>query len=233
MELNQYLLGLLQKKQKNYITLRFIRDTMPKALLNSHRLTKNSSLRMVRKAFEPYLSEDLICFEGRRTVYLGQNLGVDEIILNKLCQNPHLSSKQLQNRLPFKNVDFIGGLNKLLKEQKVTCELHSKTHTPKLFALKHGSQKWEKRNTDSDEALFRAAFHTVGQGRQFVRIHEIRDFLNWPKDHFDSTLERLKSNLAIQLQGGDPKLLTKEELEKSYTDTKERLRIIVNWIDNG
>ena len=233
MELNQYLLSLLQKKQKNYLTLRVVRDSLPKDLLKSHSLTRSSSLTAIRKAFEPYLGEDLICFQGRKTAYLGRNLRVDEIIIDKLRQNANLSSKQLQNQLPFKSEDFIAGINRLIKEQKVICELHSKTHAPKSFVIKQSSQKWEQQNTDSDEALFRAAFQTVGQGRQFVRIHEIRDFLNWPKDRFDGTLERLKSALAIQLQGGDPKLLSKKELEKSYTDAKGRLRIIVNWIDNG
>lgn len=233
MNLNQYLLSLLQKKQKTYATLRFVRDAIPKNLLNSLGLTKSSSLKVIRKAFESHLGKDLIFFEGRRTLYLGLNLRVDEVILHKLRQSTHLSSKQLQNQLPYKNADFIAGLNKLLKEQKVTCELHSKTHAPRLVSLNQTPRKWNKQHTDNDEALFQAAFRTVGQGRQFVRIHEIRDFLSWPKDRFNSTLEKLKTALVIQLQGGDPKLLTKEELDKSYTDDKGRLRIIVNWIGNG
>ena len=176
MEINQYLLSLLHKKGKDYLTLRFVRDSMPKSLLNSLGLIKGrSSLQATRKAFKQHLSKNLICFEGKRTTYLGLNLNVDEMIYRNLQQKEPLSSKQLQNQLPFKNEDFIAGLNELLKEQKVTCELHSKTHIPKLFALNHERQKSSKSKSVSDEALFQAAFDTVGQGRQFVRIHEIRD----------------------------------------------------------
>ena len=233
MDLNQYLLSLLKKKKKNYLTLRLVRDILPKDLLNSFGLTKSSGLKAIRKSFERHLNEELICFEGRRTLYVGLDIGIDEIILKKLNKNAHLSSKQLQNQLPYKSSDFASGLNKLLKEQKVICELHAKTHAPKLFILNQRPQKKGEEHFDSDEALFQAAFRTVGQGRQFVRIHEIRDFLNWPTDRFNRTLEALKSSLTIQLQGGDPKLLTKEELDKSYIDANGRLRIIVNWVGNG
>jgi hypothetical protein len=232
MYLTSYLLDLLDKKQKDFTTLRSVRDSMPVKLLKDLGLVKGkSSLKSVKEKIIPGLDKRFKVFDGSRTLYLGFNLSVEEMILKRLQKNPRVSSKQLRNQLPFKNEEFIGGINKLMVLGRISCELNHKTHLPKSFHLLERKQAGMKKETTKDDAvLFEEAFKSVGGGRHFVRIHEIRSYLGWSDARFDTVLENLKSNLTIQLQGGDPSMLTKEELAQSYTDNKGRIRITVNWV---
>ncbi len=229
--MNRCILDLLKRKQKDYLTLRSVRDLLPKDLLNSLGLKKGqSTLTLTKKVIRSRLGEQFKIFEGSRTCYLGLNLSIEEMILKKIQQKPDLSSKQLRNQLPYNNADFIIGINKLLSTARIYCELHPKTHLPRSFSLVPPSVGMVKDHFSEDISLFKQAFLEVGKGRQFVRIHEIRAYLNWSNARFNATIEKLKSKLIIQLQGGDPSLLTKEELENSYTDAKGRIRITVNWM---
>ena len=132
MELNGYLLELLKKTQRDFITLRAVRDSLPTELLKSLKLIKGKSpLSSVRKKITPYLGERSKVFEGSRTNYLGLNFTTEELIFRVLQKKPDASSKQLRNRLPFKNADFVAGLNNLLASGRIICEIHPKTHQPK------------------------------------------------------------------------------------------------------
>ena len=83
-----------------------------------------------------------------------------------------------------------------------------------------------------DQAIrdFRNAYEELGKGRGFVRIHRVRDLLNWSEKKFKVVMEHLVSNLVVELTGGDPSSMTKEELEKSWPDKRTGfLCITMTW----
>lgn len=231
MEIDQFLYDLLHKRNRDYLTVRSVRDALSSRQLKQLDLVKGkSSVAMVIDKLRPYFKETFREFVGPRTVYIGFNLSIEELIIRKLAKNGALSSKQLRNQLPIKNREFILEINRLLSSARITCTLNEKSHLPVSFRVSDPAKLQEVVSGENDALLFENALKKIGKGSHFVRIHEIRDYLNWPRSRFNSVLERLKAELAIQLQGGDPSLLTEAELKHSYVDEKGRVRITVTWI---
>jgi len=69
---------------------------------------------------------------------------------------------------------------------------------------------------DDDRREFQGAYRAVGKGRDFVRIHYVRENLGWPSDDFEYVLNALSAEYTIELHGGDPSQLSREEINDSY-----------------
>ena len=87
----------------------------------------------------------------------------------------------------------------------------------------------EPRARSRDAQRFYEAYRAIGQGRDFVRIHRIREALGWPREDFDGLLDTLAAAYHIELHGGNPGSLSPEQLEGSYRDAHGRLYLTVSW----
>lgn len=87
----------------------------------------------------------------------------------------------------------------------------------------------ESVESGDDRLAFQAAYDEVGQGRDFVRIHRLREALEWPREHFERVLRDLMGDYTVELHGGDPSLLTATDLRNSYTDEHGTLFITLSW----
>ncbi len=87
----------------------------------------------------------------------------------------------------------------------------------------------EPKAPSRDAQRFYDAYRAIGQGRDFVRIHRIREALGWPREDFDCLLETLAAAYHIELHGGDPGRLSAEQLEGSYHDAHGKLYLTVSW----
>lgn len=87
----------------------------------------------------------------------------------------------------------------------------------------------EPRGQSRDTQRFYDAYRVIGQGRDFVRIHRIREALGWPREDFDCLLDTLAAAYHIELHGGNPGQLSPEQLEGSYCDAQGRLYLTVSW----
>lgn len=83
--------------------------------------------------------------------------------------------------------------------------------------------------TEQDRNAFKAAYNAVGKGKSFVRIHRIRNYLNWCDNRFNSVLSELIYDYSVQLHGGDPSKLTEKEINSSFTDEYRTLYITLTW----
>ncbi|MDM8522671.1 hypothetical protein QUF80_04795 [Desulfococcaceae bacterium HSG8] len=228
---------LLKKKEKNYLTVRQVRDGLSTATLNFFRLKKEKSNPAdVLKKLEPHFGNSLQNYDGyRKTKYIGFKMSLGEILFKKIEQNPGLSQKKLSMNIPMTITDYIPVLNDLLKAGKVLCTFNEK-RTPMLevsqkIPISLEAEKSEMK-TVNDRDAFKAAYDEVGRGRDFVRIHSIREYLNWSREHFDSVLIELRGSYTIRLHGGDPSTMTEKEIQDSFMDEKGRLRINVTWRGN-
>lgn len=78
----------------------------------------------------------------------------------------------------------------------------------------------------SHRKAFRAAYDKIGNGRGFVRIHKIREQLNWSREQFEKVLKSLIHDLTIELHGGDPSIMSEQEIDDSYIDPRTNFLFI-------
>ncbi len=227
---------LLKKKNKDYLTITQIRNSLAASVLKHLGITKQrSSVSEVLKKLKPYIGTCMWEYRGSKTVYIGFRKSFEDIILNKISRQPNISSKNLGKDLPMPRKDFISTLNKLLESGKIVCTLNEE-HTIFLkisdFPVPTQSQGMKKKSRKSDSndiAIFKSAYESVRNGGGVVRIHRIREYLNWSKEQFDKTLKRLMADYTIELHGGDPSIMTEKEIKNSFTDENGILYINLTW----
>ncbi len=231
-DIDQLVLALLQKQGKDYLTVKQIVTGLPSAPRKRLALTTSQSVAMLLRKLTPHLGEHLQVYRGSRSSYIGRNLSPEELILRRIRQKPGVSSKQLGTQLPMAKKPYITALNALLKTGAVVCSLRE-NHTP---CLTIGDAHLPLPATPSVEPVdarsaFKNAYDRVGQGGDFVRIHRLRDALEWPRERFDQVLLALMADYTIELHGGEPSLLTATELCDSFTDAHGTLYLTLSWRD--
>lgn len=127
------------------------------------------------------------------------------------------------------NLTFRQTLEKLIREHAPEGD---KYLWPELFTANDNQEETtdnENQAAQDDIQAFHSAYLAIGDGREFIRIHKIRETLAWPQERFNTVLEQLSTAYKIELQGGDPSKLTAEELESSYRDKDDQQFITISW----
>lgn len=221
---------LLKKRKKDYLTVTQIKNGLSAALLRQMGLAKHKSgVGDVLKHLKPHLGTGISAYKGPRSVYIGFNMSLEDVILNKIRQTPGMSPKNLARNLPMVKKDFIANLNKLLDRGTVVCTF-SENHTPRLkISCKIGGQTTLEECPTDGRSAFKAACEKVAKGQKFVRIHRVREYLNWPGERFDRMLMHLMADYTIELHGGDPSIMTENEIKASFVDENGLLYINLTW----
>lgn len=228
-DVEEQIARLLQKKRESYLTVTQIRNGLPASVLKHFGLNKKRSgpADIIRK-LKPYL-RNMSEYKGSRTAYIGFRKSSDEIILDKIRRKPGISPKNLARILPMVKKEFIAGLNRLLESGDVICAFNNNYMPGLKIAAKIGEQiSLENRPTDG-RAAFKSAYNKVGKGKNFVRIHRIREHLNWPSERFERMLMDLMADYTVELHGGDPTTMTEKEIRDSFTDENGLLYINLTW----
>lgn len=220
---------VLQQRGKAYLTLRQVITGLPARLRRELGLTPRLATAEVLNKITPFLGDSLQVYRGTTTIYIGQKHSPDEFLLQQLQQQPGISPKQLGLRLPLSKQTYLMTLNALLETGTVVCTFKD-THIPALqMARSIPTLAMAQHSVENERAAFLAAYQEVGQGRSFVRIHRLRDTLPWPRERFDRALEALAADYTIELHGGDPSVMTAEELRQSFTAADGILYIALSW----
>jgi len=228
--------ALLKKKNKDYLTITQIRNSLAASVLNHFGIKKQkSSVSEVLKKLKPYIGSCMWEYRGAKTVYIGFRKSFEEIILNKIREQPNISSKNLSKDLPMLKKDFISTLNKLLESGNILCTLNEE-HTVFLkisdlpvSAQNQGTKRKIRKNDSNDTSIFKTAYESVRNGGGVVRIHRIREYLDWSRERFDKTLKKLMADYTVELHGGDPSVMTEKEIKDSFTDKEGLLYINLTW----
>jgi hypothetical protein len=229
-DVEQLILALLRKLGRDYLPVKQIVVRLPVAPRRRLALsTAQPSAALVHK-LSPYLGKRLQVYKGSRSTYIGHNLPLEEIIIRRIQQQPGVSTKQLGIQLPITKQPYITTLNRLLKSGAVVCTLRE-NHTLCLsIATAHTPLPAPTQAEAGDDRLaFKEAYAKVGQGRDFVRIHRLRDALGWPRAHFDRVLRELMADYVVELHAGDPSLFTDTDLSDSFTDEHGTLYLTLSW----
>jgi hypothetical protein len=220
---------ILHQRGKDYLTIRQIRASLSRRVRQQLSLTTRHSTTDMLKKLMPWLGESLQVYHGSTSIYIGQKRSPAEFILQRVQQYPGISPKQLGLGLPLLKRNYITALNDLLGTGTVVCILKD-NHMPMLHLSSHTpTQGTAQASVEDDRLAFHAAYNTVGHGRSFVRIHRLRDALPWPRERFDGVLQALLGDYTVELHGGDPSVMTEEDLRHSFTDADGTLYIALSW----
>ncbi len=229
-DVEQLVLALLHKQEKDYLTVKQIVAGLPSAPRKRLALTPSQPATVLLRKLTPYLGKRLQVYKGSRSSYIGRHLSLEELIVRRIQQRPGISSKQLGTQLPMAKQPYLTALNALLKTGAVVCALRE-NHTLCLIIADTHVPVSETASVEPGDArsTFKDAYDTVGQGGDFVRIHRLRDALGWPRERFDQVLMDLIADYTVELHGGDPSLLTATDRRDSFADAHGTLYLTLSW----
>lgn len=209
-------LNLLEKENRDFLTVTQVRKRVPINLLNRLKLKRSSNNSVFVKKIKPFLNGKLSYYKSRYA-YIGYRKSDDELIKTFLTDK-NCSAKKTASQIPLTKIRFTKALNKLISDGAVLVSINENMHP----ILNLASSK-----VIEDDKLFEDLF--PHNNRSFIRIHKLREKSSWGRERFDKALKSLSVSGKIQLLGGDPSELTQEEIENSYVDSKGRLRIMITW----
>jgi hypothetical protein len=220
---------ILRKWGKDYLTVRQISVSLSRHVRQQLSLTTRHATADILKKLTPWLGESLQVYYGPTSLYIGQKRSAAELILQRVRQHPGISPRQLGLGLPLSQRTYLTVLNDLLGTGTVICTFKD-NHMPMLHLSSHApAQSTAQASVEDDHLAFHAAYTTIGHGRSFVRIHRLRDALPWPREQFDRVLRTLLTDYTVELHGGDPSVMTEEELRHSFTDADGTFYIALSW----
>jgi hypothetical protein len=230
----QLIITLLDDQDKDYITLNSLKkQTQIKNIL---KLTPKMTNTDIKKKLLPHVENDIRIENGYKGLYVARNINDTELIINRLRKKPD-SLGNLKKNFPVQAKKLVKIVSQMVMSGKLCVEftrngiinLSSNDNVPKIE--NQTLQDTAEIKPLSDYQKMKAAYDHVGSGRSFVRIHAMRDYLNWPRERFDQTLEQLTKKLIIQLHFGDPSILTEKQLTDSYVDDEGQVCITITWRD--
>ena len=231
-DLEHDIIRILQQRGKAYLTVRQVVASLRTRVRQQLGLTRSQATAELLKKMTPLLGTSLQVYRGSRSVYIGQKQSPAEFILHRVQQSPGLSPKQLGLGLPLPKHSYIATLNMLLEAGTLVCTFKD-PHLPVLHISRHTPpQEMAPANGGNERAAFQTAYNEVGHGRSFVRIHRLRDALPWARERFERVLQALVADYTIELHGGDPSVMTAEELHQSFTAADGTLYIALSWRGN-
>ena len=226
----------LERAERDYLTVPQLVRSLPKRLRQALGVEGETRAGHIAERIRLLLGEGVLIRKGQRSLCLCRDLSEGELIRREAARKPGLTSKQLKTKLPLRESDFLPALNSLLQRGDLFCTLNREhralMHPAEQPAEAQVREEEEQAPMSSEEKMaFHKAYEAVGRGRRFVRIHLVREHLQWPRERFDRVLSELRRNFQVQLHGGDLSSMTETEIRDSYTDEQGRLYITLTWSD--
>ena len=196
----------------------------------------------IQKIITPMLDGKYVFHRRGTFIFILEPKAHEEFVLDALEKKPQ-TPKNIARFTPFSKKecsDIISGLvNQGRVILKIDDDLQARIYktdapkTPRQASSPARSDKPEvKGNKDYSEYTvenFRKAFHSLDNGRVFVKISDLRKTLGWPRNIFDSALRQLRDARLIQLHAGDASLMTPEEVQDCFVDENNFRMGTVTW----
>jgi len=226
----QLIIKIFDDQEVNYLTIKKLkRKSKIKKIL---RLTDKMSNTDIKNKLLPHINNAIRVVKGYKTgLYVTRNISDAEIIINAIKKKP-CSLNQLKVYFPIQANKLVQLVSQMVMSGQL-CVNFTVKGIINLSITNNNTEKNEsilpEIKTRSDREKMKEAYDHVGGGHSFVRIHAMREYLNWSTDRFNQTLEQLTRELVIQLHCGDPSALTEQQLEDSYLDDEKQVCITITW----
>ncbi len=219
--LQDILTQLFDKQKRDYITITQLKTSLPRdveKILGPR--VKNVTNKKFIERIKPHLSEPYTIHKKGAGTYL-LRAPIQEIIHAYIAQKAPVSIRNVSKKLPFQKGQIAEAVNALAQSGAIQLQIvaQSRDYTVQFFVPER-----------SDPTLvIKKAYDIIRKDRNYVKIYELRRYLNWPKQVFESAIQSLWDAGIVELQASDPLLLTEDQRSDSYMDTTHTLRILLIW----
>jgi len=226
----------LEKSGKLYLPIKTMVRNIPQDLRTRLEIKVNAPVKKLRSQVERLLGQRLKVFSAKKSTYIGKNLENAEIISDIVQDHPEISLKMVCQKVPVTKQQTIETINEMIQNGILIPRINDKLNIF-LTLNKQPDEQTEGKDTPVDPqnvdedltSTFHEAYKTIGKGRNFIRIHRIREHLNWPGDQFDAVMKSLVQNYQVELHGGDPSSMSDDEIANSFKDENGQLFLTISW----
>jgi hypothetical protein len=244
--INQAIVKALSKEKNGYLNIKtlitgFNVEVKIKLGFEKNIKAKDFTANEALKRLGPYLNDSIIVYSKGSLIYLSLD-SKDNMVLRKLQQVKSFPSFKMlrKNVAPLLHDDFTRVLNSLLLSGKVMCTFKGDNPILSLSEqadiqsfesvdLIEDRQVLQDTETVDDPEIFQAALSVSGKGRRMVYLYMVRRYLKWSRERFDTLVRKLREEYRIQLHGGDPSVMTEDQVRDSFMDERGVLHISVSW----
>lgn len=244
--INQSVVKALNRDKNGYLNIKSLIIGFPveiKRILGFEKniMAKDFTGKEALMRLGPHLDKTVLIYSKGNLIYLSLD-SKENMILKKFRQVKSFPTFKMlrKNVVPLLKDDFTQVLNGLLLSGKVKCTFKGDNPILSLSEqvsiqpfepvdlIKDGPVNPDIETLDDPE-FFQAALNSIGQGRRMVYIYMVRHHLNWSRERFDKLIRKLRAEYRIQLHGGDPSVMTEDQVQDSFMDERGVLYISVSW----
>ena len=218
---------LLDKEKRPFISLTKLVIKLGSEARKKLGINKNNTASKIIHAINDFAEDDFMFLKKGRDNYLLRPCMPEDLILNELSYTEGKSPKVIAQRMPFLKSDFIKLINELLEKGDIKIRMSDNFEIKFYLAIHQEAKEYTV-----DE--FRKAFDVNnilpnGSKRIFVRIYDIRNTLNWPREVFDKMLKDLRDKRIITLHALEMAGMTLKNVEDSFVDENNFRMGTVTW----
>ncbi|ETR72333.1 MAG: hypothetical protein OMM_01809 [Candidatus Magnetoglobus multicellularis str. Araruama] len=209
--------------------------TNHKHLRDLLQIKRDTDRPAIKKKLSPHVTNAIRITNGYKGLYVTRNMSDTELIISSLGKKTPLGT--LKMFFPIQTTKLVQMVSQMIMSGKLHVSFSDSGSVTYLKVndapteINEPQSKTTSQETEAndDRQKMKKAYDAIGGGQSYVRIYKIREYLDWPKERFNKTLEQLTKELAIQLHAGDPSVLTEEQLKNSYVDDEQQICITISW----
>ena len=237
--LSELITKIFRENRRTFMTLKQVVFHMPTQAKRDFGILNLTNAAEMQKILTPFLDNKKYVFHRRGTfIFIIEPKPHENFILDTLEKKAR-TPKDIARLVPFskkETSELIAGLiNKDILKLTLDDDLQTRIriNEKRKDNQSESEAKAEepKPNPYAEYTVenFRTAFHSLDNGRIFVRICDLRKTLRWPRAIFDSALKQLRDAKLIQLHAGDVTLMTPEEIQDCFVDENNFRMGTVTW----
>ena len=248
---------IFRENHRNFMTLKQVVFHMPTQAKRDLGILNLTNAAEIQKILAPVLDSRRYVFHRRGTfIFVLEPKSHEEFILDTLDKKAR-TPKDIARLVPFSKKEtaniIVDLINKNILNLTIDDDLQTRIHfnkkaqnnqpedkpapapepekTPEAKPEPPASPESQKENPYAEYTVenFRKAFHSLDNGRIYVRICDLRKTLGWPRAIFDSALKQLRDAKLIQLHVGDVTLMTPAEVQDCFVDENNFRMGTVTW----
>ena len=235
---------IFRENKKNFMTLKQAVLHMPAQAKREAGIFGLTNAAEIQRIIGPMLGNKYVFHRRGTFIYIMEPRAHEEFILDTLEKKAQ-TPKNIARFTPFSKKECSDLIGELVSQGRLTVKVDEDLQAriyPNKNAMAAGQKPEKEEKTEKPERPekntkyaeytvenFRNAFHSLDNGRIFVKISDLRKTLGWPRNIFDSAIRQLRDAKLIQLHAGDASLMTPEEVNDCFTDENNFRMGTVTW----